>query len=121
MHVVHLEDDGPLREIMKVALVAAVPNINLKQFINSDESVKYIEENSQDIDLFILDIRVPGTMDGLGVARKIREFGCPGVIAITSAYRAPDRTLLQDLRAEWFAKPWHIMEVLDKLLPLLRR
>lgn len=120
MHVLHLEDDGPLREIMKVALMAAVPNINLKQFVSSDDAVAYLKEN-KDIDLFILDIRVPGSMDGMQVARKIREEECPGVIAITSAYRAPERDTLNDLNAEWFAKPWHIMEVLDKLLPMIRR
>jgi DNA-binding response OmpR family regulator len=121
MHVLHLEDDGPLREIMKVALVAALPNINLKQFINSDEAVKYTEQHCQDIDLYILDIRVPGSLDGIGVARKVRELKCNGVIAITSAYRAPDNELLKELKCEWFAKPWHIMEVLDKLIPLIRK
>lgn len=119
MHVLHLEDESPLREILKVALLAAVPTVNLQQYINSDEAVSYIEKNIKDIDLFILDIRVPGSMDGLEVAHKIRELGCPGVIAMTSAYRAPGREVLEELNAEWFAKPWHIMEVMDKLLPLI--
>jgi len=119
MHIVHLEDESPLREILRVALIAAVPNANLKQFIDSDEAVAYIEANAEDIDLYILDIRVPGSMNGVEVAHKIREFGAPGVIAITSAYRAPDKSELDALKCEWFAKPWHIMEVLDKLLPLI--
>jgi len=120
MHIVHLEDESPLREILRVALVAAVPDANLQQFIDSDKAVAYIEQNAQDIDLFILDIRVPGSMDGLEVAHKIREINAPGVVAITSAYRAPSKTDLEELDCKWFAKPWHIMEVLDKLLPLIR-
>jgi len=119
MHIVHLEDESPLREILRVALMAAVPNANLQQFIDSDKAVAYIEAHTQDIDLYILDIRVPGSLDGVEVAHKIRELGAPGVIAITSAYRAPDKKELETLNCEWFAKPWHIMEVLDKLLPLI--
>jgi len=120
MHVLHLEDESPLREILKVALLAAVPSVNLQQFVSSDDAVTYIEENKQKIDLYILDIRVPGSMDGLEVAYKIREVGGPGVIAMTSAYRAPGKDVLEQLNAQWFAKPWHIMEVMDKLLPMIK-
>jgi DNA-binding response OmpR family regulator len=121
MHVVHLEDDGPLRDILKVALQAVAPDIRLRQFIDSDSALEYIRANGDAVDLFILDIRVPGTMDGMQLAGKIRELKCTGAIAITSAFRAPDRTLLNQLNCQWFAKPWHIMEVTEKLIPLSRR
>ena len=120
MHIVHLEDESPLREILRVALVAAVPDANLQQFINSDDAINYIKKHVNNIDLYILDIRVPGSMDGMDVAKEIRNLGASGVIAITSAYRAPDKQVLQELKCEWFAKPWHIMEVLENLLPLIR-
>jgi len=120
MHIVHLEDESPLREILRVALVAAVPDANLQQFINSDKAMAYVDEHMDDIDLYILDIRVPGSMDGMEFARKLRERKAKGIVAVTSAYRAPDRTELDILKLEWFAKPWHIMEVLDKLLPMIR-
>jgi DNA-binding response OmpR family regulator len=120
MHIVHLEDESPLREILRVALVAAVPDANLQQFINSDKAMAYVDEHMDEIDLYILDIRVPGSMDGMEFARKLRERQAKGIVAVTSAYRAPDRTELDTLKLEWFAKPWHIMEVLDKLLPMIR-
>lgn len=120
MHIVQLEDDNPLLEIMKVALEAAVPSVTLKQFMNSDNAIKYIEEHKDDIDLFLLDIRVPGTLDGVEVAQKIREMGCEGIIAITSAYRRPDRNKLTELNCQWLAKPWHVMDVIDRLLPMIR-
>ena len=80
----------------------------------------YLDEHKDEIKLFILDIRVPGEKDGLEYAEYIRESGSNAVIAITSAYRAPDNDMLKRLKCEWFAKPWHIMEVLDKLLPMIR-
>lgn len=119
-YVVHLEDDGPLREILKVAFQATDPNVNLKQFISGDEVVSHIKPNIQLIDLFVLDIRVPGSIDGLGVARKIREFGSDAPIILTSAYRQPDRELVESLKLEWMSKPWHIMEIAQRLVKLAR-
>jgi DNA-binding response OmpR family regulator len=119
-HVVHLEDDGPLRDILKVALKAAEPQIDLHQFISGDEAVRYIEQHGQDIDLFVLDIRVPGSLNGMQVAQKIRDLKCPGTIVVTSAYRPPDRDLLTSLSCEWFPKPWHLMDATQKLFQLAR-
>lgn len=121
MHVVHLEDDGPLREILRVAFQAANPNIDLHQFIDSDAALAYIQKNVNDIQLFVLDIRVPGQMDGLELAEKIRELNAPAPIVLTSAFTAPAREKLTQLRCEWFPKPWHIMETTKKLFELARQ
>jgi FixJ family two-component response regulator len=119
-YVVHLEDDGPLREILKVAFQATDPNLNLKQFVNSDEVVAHIKPNIQLIDLFVLDIRVPGSIDGLAVAHKIRELGSDAPIILTSAYRPPGREVVELLNLEWMSKPWHIMEIAQRLVKLAR-
>ncbi len=42
MQIFHLEDDGPLREIMRITLAAAEPGIVIKQFINSDDAMGYL-------------------------------------------------------------------------------
>jgi DNA-binding response OmpR family regulator len=121
MHVVHLEDDAPLREILRASFQAADPDIDLIQFITSDEALEYIEENVDTIDLYVFDIRVPGSLDGIDLARKVRELDAPGVIVLTSAYSPPKRELLHELQCEWFPKPWHIMETTKKLFELARR
>ena len=121
MHVVHLEDDGPLREILKVAFEAADPSVELHQFVSSNAAIEYIEKNLNEIDLFVLDIRVPGTMNGIQVAEKIRELNAQGAIVLTSAYQAPERDFLNKLQCEWFPKPWHIMETTKKLFELARK
>lgn len=121
MRVLHLEDDGPLREILAAALKAVEPNCELQQFIRSDDALTHINQHGQVIDLFIIDIRVPGSQDGLQVAQKIRELKCPGAIVVTSAYRVPDPTLLKQLDCEWFPKPWHIVETTTKLMNLAQK
>jgi CheY-like chemotaxis protein len=119
-YVVHLEDDGTLQEILKVAFQATDPKVNLKQFISGDDVVEHIKPIVEEVDLFVLDIRVPGSIDGIEVARKIREWGSDAPIIMTSAYRAPDREMIDSLSLEWMSKPWHIMEISQRLITLAR-
>ncbi len=119
-YVVHLEDDETLQEILKVAFQATDPKVNLKQFVNGDDVFEHIKPNVEAIDLYILDIRVPGSIDGMGVARKIREMGSDAPIIMTSAYRPPDREAIDALSLEWMSKPWHIMEISQRLIKLAK-
>ncbi|MEO1165766.1 MAG: response regulator [Chloroflexota bacterium] len=120
MHIVHLEDEGPLREIMQIALTSADPKLTMTQFIDSDNAIEFISENLEDITLFLLDVRVPGALDGMEVAGRIRELGSERPIIITSAYRKPKKAQLETVNAQWMAKPWHIIDAPTTLLPLAR-
>jgi CheY-like chemotaxis protein len=120
MHILHLEDDGPLREILKAALTAADPSIEMPQFSSAEPALEYIKTHKENINLFILDIRLPGTMNGLEVAGKIREIGCQANIVVTSAFGKPNKETLDQLQCEWMSKPWHIMEMPMKLFTLAK-
>jgi CheY-like chemotaxis protein len=116
MHVVHVEDETPLRDILGVAFKAAEPRMTLRQFSSGDEAMSYIESNSKNIDLFVLDIRLPGKLNGLQMARKIRDIKCPGHIVLTSAYAPPSPDMLASLRCDFYPKPWHLIELTEKFL-----
>jgi CheY-like chemotaxis protein len=120
MHILHLEDDGPLREILKIALEAVDPDCDLKQFISSDEADEYFRSNHPKIDLYILDIRVPGSMNGMQLAEKIRTIDTTGAIVMTSAYGRPKEDFLKTNKCEWCTKPWHILETPQMLLRLAK-
>jgi DNA-binding NtrC family response regulator len=120
MLIVHMEDEGPLREIMQIVLSTAEPSLKLQQFSDSDSAIEYIKEHLNEIALFLLDVRVPGAFDGMQVATKIRELGSARPIVITSAYRRPKKLELDELKADWMAKPWHIVDAPQKLLPLAK-
>ncbi|MBX3081132.1 MAG: response regulator [Anaerolineae bacterium] len=115
IHIVHVEDDKPLKDILKSAFETADPQVNLKQFLNGDDALPYIEENGHMVDLFILDMRLTGSMNGIQLAQKIREMILPGHIVITSAYLRPSRNLLNSLQCEYYPKPWHIYDITPKL------
>jgi DNA-binding NtrC family response regulator len=121
IQILHLEDDGPLREVLKVALRAADPNLDLQQFISSDDAVAYIGKNHAFIDLYILDVRVPGEWNGMQVAQKIRDYGSSSCVVVTSAYRNPNAPLLASINCEWYPKPWHIIEMSQKVLDIAKQ
>lgn len=115
-HVLHVEDDTYLKDLLKVSFTLADVSVKLQQFISSEEALPYIEQHGPEIDLFLLDIRVPGPMSGLQIAQWVRDHNWPGYIVLTSAYGAPSKVILDELRAEFYPKPWHIVEVTQKLL-----
>jgi CheY-like chemotaxis protein len=115
LRIVHLEDTKPLRDILKATVSTIRPGCEVYQFMTGDETVEFVRENCDDIDLFLLDVRVPGSVDGLGVAEMIRQLNCRGVIVMTSAYMSPGRERLSALNAYWFQKPWQIEDVQEML------
>ncbi len=116
MQIVHVEDDKPLKDILKAALQARDPELRLVQYTHPDDALHYIQNNIQNIDLFILDIRLPGAISGLELARKIRDMKYTGSIVLTSAYSRPNPDLLQLLDCEYYPKPWHLIELTQKVL-----
>lgn len=114
--ILHLEDDLSLKETVYELLSAVEPDSDLYQFTNSDDAIHFIDENGQDIGVYLLDVRVPGSTDGIGVARRIREREISSPIVFMSAYQRPSQDVLnEDLHYEWINKPWSVERLIDVL------
>ena len=113
--ILHLEDDPSLKATMLELLTTVEPDSEVQQFTNSDDAVRFIETESP-VDLFLLDVRVPGSMDGIGVAKHIRSLGIHAPIVFMSAYSRPGIDVLDDeIDFRWVHKPWPV----EKLIELL--
>src|SRR5260221_4244035 len=115
LHVVHIEDDAGIQEVLKLSFQQAEPTLNLRQFSRGEDALRYIENHTQSIDLFMLDVRLPGKLSGIDVAHKIRLLGCPGYIVLSSANWEPGPELLASLRCEYWPKPRHILDIVPRL------
>jgi YesN/AraC family two-component response regulator len=120
LHVVQLEDEYLLRDILKCTIEAYDPRIILTQFADSDTIVDYLQGNTIPIDLFMIDIRVPGSMDGMGVVKKIREMGFTARILLTSGYRRPAEDWYTPLACDWAGKPWSAVDLIERLQQIAR-
>lgn len=118
LNIVHLEDERDLREGMALVMQVEMPQVQLTQFGETNTLVPYIEQHCGEIDLFILDVRVPGVKDGLQIAEYIRQIGCEAVIVITSAFDAPPSSVQEALRIHYFRKPWDLPETVFEMLAL---
>ncbi|MFN8419890.1 MAG: response regulator [Anaerolineae bacterium] len=115
MRVVNIEDDRDLQRLMAMAFKESEPSLELQQFVSGDAALPYIAENLTSIDLYLIDIMLPGKLNGIEIAQRIREMGAPGHIALTSAFAEPSSDLLQFLVAEFFPKPLHILDIIPRL------
>ena len=115
INIVHIEDDKLLQDVLKRSLKDRETEINLQQFSNGDSALEYLAQNDQPVDLFLIDVRLPGHMDGIEVAQAIRDMHRPSVIIITSALTSPRREVLETLQCEYVPKPWHVMDITRRL------
>src|SRR5450432_3552119 len=116
LHIVHVEDDEPLQNLLKIALHASDSSIKLKQFMMGEEALAYILEAGSTVDIFVLDIQLPGSLSGLELAHKIREMNLRGAIVLCSAYASPKQETVAAVSGEYIPKPWRILDVTRHLL-----
>ena len=62
MHIMHLEDRKPLRDMLKSTLDLMRPGCIIQQFASGDDAADYVRQYGHEVDLFLLDMRVPGSM-----------------------------------------------------------
>jgi len=120
LSIVHLEDEYMLRDIFQATVEAYDSRITLKQFVDSDSLMAYISTTLDPIDLCVVDIRVPGSMNGIAVVKTLIDWGYSGAIVITSAYRRPDKDLFDALSCEWAPKPWNPIDIMSRLGELIQ-
>jgi DNA-binding response OmpR family regulator len=121
LKIVHLEDEKDLQDGMAFILQELAPEAEVQQFATSTALLPYLEDHWSDTDLFILDVRVPGPVNGMGVAQRIRELGSKAVIVVTSAFEPPSPSILRELNIHYFRKPWDLPETIIAMLDLLPR
>jgi DNA-binding LytR/AlgR family response regulator len=118
--LLHLEDATPLADIMRIAIKSYDPEVAITHFVNSDDALVFIQQHLYDIAVYVLDVRVPGSMNGVELAKEIRALGFRGPIFINSAYRKPAKKTLKTYNCKWIEKPWHILDAAQLLAPLAK-
>jgi two-component system KDP operon response regulator KdpE len=73
-------------------------------------------------DLVLLDLRLPGGMDGFEICRRIREFSMVPVIMLTASAREEEKLAGFDAGADdYITKPFSSRELLARVQAVLRR
>lgn len=76
----------------------------------------------QPVDIILLDLVLPGSEDGLMLAREVRSRSDTPIIMLTGRDDVVDRIVGLEVGADdYIAKPFHLREVLARLRTVLRR
>jgi CheY-like chemotaxis protein len=109
-------DDEPLVRSSAVGMVEAA-GFAVIEANSADEAIDILEKR-HDIQLVFTDIQMPGSMDGLKLARFIRKRWPPILLVLGSGAAAVDNDNLPD-GARFFTKPYDQEQVGTTLRELL--
>src|SRR6478735_6611365 len=109
--VLVVEDEGLMRlHAMQLVEEAGYEPVEAR---NADEAIAILEAR-KDIRIVFTDIDMPGSMDGLKLARAIRRRWPPIELILTSGhFDVEDKDLPE--RGRFFAKPYRDNEILSAL------
>jgi two-component system response regulator MprA len=116
--VLVVDDDRRLRDMLRRALESAGYDVDIAE----DGGRALAAISGRTFDLVVLDVLMPG-VDGLGVARRLRQRGDPiPVLMLTARDAVSDRVAGLDAGADdYLVKPFAIDELLARARALIRR
>ncbi|NLL69126.1 MAG: response regulator transcription factor [Acholeplasmataceae bacterium] len=118
MKIYYVEDEANLAEIIKKYLIREGYDVTL--FYDGESAMERINDQ---VDLWILDINLPGDIDGFQLITKIKEVQPTTSVIFTSA-RDKDMDKVEGLELgsdDYLAKPFAPRELILRVKAVLRR
>jgi len=122
-HILVVDDDPNIRELIEEYLTEEGFHVSLAADGEAmrQEMLKAAENDRENIDLIILDVRLPGT-DGLSLATEVRKTSDAGIIMLSQKAELVDRVAGLEVGADdYLPKPFHLRELLARIHSVLRR
>jgi DNA-binding NtrC family response regulator len=105
-------EDEPMLRALSVAVVEEA-GFEAIEAGNADEAMRVLESRT-DIRVVFTDVRMPGSIDGIILARTIRRRWPAMQLILTSGAEDIGTRAIPD-RARFFAKPYRTAEVIESL------
>ena len=115
------EDEQAIREIVVINLKRA--GYDTLEAGSGDEALRIYERENGNIDVALLDIMMPGELDGLAVCRRLREkSGSIGIILLTARTQEMDKVSGLMMGADdYVTKPFSPSELVARVDAVYRR
>ena len=104
-----IEDEPEVRSL--AAAILEETDLDVVETESAEEALAYLRQNARDVAMIFADVRLPGRVDGVDVARKAAESWPWIKVVLTSG--AMDHAL-DDLpdTTTFMPKPWRALDVL---------
>ena len=115
------EDEQAIRELVVINLKRA--GYDTLEAGSGDEALQIYERENGNIDVALLDIMMPGELDGLAVCRRLREkSGSIGIILLTARTQEMDKVSGLMMGADdYVTKPFSPSELVARVDAVYRR
>jgi len=113
-----VEDEPKVIQLLREVLIPA--GYEVSAVLNGEHAIERVALEKPD--LVLLDIRLPGSIDGYGVSRRLREFSEIPIIMLTG--KAKEGDMLQGFEVgadDYITKPFNSRELLMRIGAVLRR
>jgi CheY-like chemotaxis protein len=87
---------------------------NVLEAEDADEAMALLGSHSQ-IDLVFTDVRMPGSMDGLGLAKWITQYRPEIAVLVASGDSAKEKAVGELRGAQAFSKPYNFERITDAI------
>src|SRR5436305_10165381 len=116
--VLVVDDDPPLRRMLERTLVAE----GFEVTVAADGGAALVAVERSAPDVIVLDVGMP-VLDGLAVARRLRDKGLPTpILMLTARDAVPDRVAGLEAGADdYLIKPFAVQELVARVRALTRR
>jgi DNA-binding NtrC family response regulator len=104
-----VEDDPNLREL--AAALLEETDLRVVQCEDAEQAMAVLAREGEDVALVFSDIRLPGLLNGVDLARSIKAVWPHVSIVVTSGYSARRPDTLPD-NVVYMPKPWLALDVL---------
>src|ERR1700681_3173016 len=116
--IVVIEDDHNISDL--VALYLRREGFRVLQAEDAERGLAYVDQDRPK--LVVVDIGLPGELDGLDVCRRLRAVGDVPVVLLTARDDEVDRIIGFELGADdYVTKPFSARELVGRVRAILRR
>lgn len=104
-----VEDDPDLREL--AAALLEETDLRVIECEDAEQAMSALVREGDDVALVFADIRLPGLLDGVDLARRVKALWPHVAMIVTSGYAVGRPTSLPD-NVTYMPKPWLALDVL---------
>ncbi len=104
-----IEDQPEVRSL--AAAILEETDLDVAEAATAEEALSFLDEHGPEVAMMFVDVKLPGRMDGVDLARKAAE-AWPWIRSVVTS-GAMDRPLNELPRtARYMPKPWRALDVL---------
>jgi DNA-binding response OmpR family regulator len=107
--VLVVEDDPDVRSLAAVILEES--DVEVLEAETAEEALAYMRQYGSEIAAVFADINLPGSMDGVDLARAV-HLGWPETMIIATSGSPRDRLEFLPSGARYMQKPWRALDVM---------